>query len=177
MKACAFWNALRDTWTDLNSFMITHLWWHLALFYLSQGREDDALDAYDRHCWGVDKDYSQDQVGAISLLARLELAGISAGERWRDIGEHLASRAKDTVEPFLTMQYLYGLARASRPEADILMASVRERAQTAPDFDREAWHGRRLARLRRIAGACARRLRDRAPQAGHCPAPHERDRR
>jgi predicted Zn-dependent protease len=138
-EGARFLEGVRNTWTDLNSFMITHLWWHLALFYLSQGREKDALQAYDRHCWGVDKNYSQDQVGAISLLARLELAGIPAEERWQDIGEHLASRAKDTVEPFLTMQYLYGLARAGRSEADTLMASVRERAQTAPNFDREAW--------------------------------------
>jgi predicted Zn-dependent protease len=140
-EGAAFLEGVRDTWTDLNSFMVTHLWWHLALFYLSQGREADALVAYDEHCWGVDKDYSQDQVGAVSLLARLELAGANVGDRWQNLGEYLAKRAHDTTEPFLAMQYLYGLARASRPEADALLASVREKAKTAPVFDREAWHG------------------------------------
>ena len=136
-EGAAFLESVRVSWTDLNSFMVTHLWWHLALFYLSQGRELDALEAYDAQCWGVDKTYSQDQVGAVSLLARLELAGADVGGRWNELSEYLAGRARDTVEPFLTMQYLYGLARAGRAETDTLLSAVRERAETAPD--RESW--------------------------------------
>ncbi len=127
------------TWTGLNSFMLTHLWWHLALFYLSQGRESDALDLYDRHCWGIAKSYSQDQVGAVSLLARLELAGVDVGARWNDLGDHLEARAKDTIQPFLTLQYLYGLARARRPQAKTLLESVREYSERAPPFTRTVW--------------------------------------
>jgi hypothetical protein len=128
-----------DTWSGLNSFMLTHIWWHLALFYLSQGRDGEALQIYDRHCWGIAKDYSQDQVGAISLLARFEIAGIDVGDRWEDVADHLAARANDTVQPFLTLQYLYGLARAGRPQAEELLAAVRDYAQRAPDFCRAAW--------------------------------------
>jgi len=134
-----FLEGVSDGWTGLNSFMVTHLWWHLALFYISQGRRAGVLDIYDRHCWGVAKSYSQDQIGAVSLLARMELAGIDVGERWRDVGEHLAARAQDTVLPFLSMQYLYGLARAGRPEADALLRSVRQAAASAPDCAREVW--------------------------------------
>ena len=128
-----------DTWSDLNSFMSTHLWWHLALFYLSQGREQEALKLYDEHCWGISKSYSQDQVGAISLLARFEIAGIDVGPRWEDLADHLAARAQDTVQPFLTLQYLYGLARARRPEAETLLQFVRDYAALAPNFIRTAW--------------------------------------
>ncbi len=78
-EGARFLESMTDTWTDLNSFMVTHLWWHLALFYLSQGRGRQVLELYDRHCWGIAKDYSQDQVGAVSLLARCELAGIDVG--------------------------------------------------------------------------------------------------
>jgi tetratricopeptide (TPR) repeat protein len=120
-----FLEGARDGWVDLNSFMVTHLWWHLALFYLSQGRFDDALAAYDEQVWGVDKAYSQDQVGAVSLLARIELAGAKAGDRWVDLAGHLAARGPDVTLPFLTAQYLYGLARADRLEADSLMSAVR----------------------------------------------------
>jgi tetratricopeptide (TPR) repeat protein len=129
----------QDTWSDLNSFMLTHIWWHLALFYLSQGRETQALKLYDEHCWGIAKDYSQDQVGAVSLLARFEIAGIDVGSRWEDLADHLASRAHDTVQPFLTLQYLYGLARARRPQAEVLLQFVREYAPRAPEFIRSAW--------------------------------------
>ncbi len=128
-----------DTWSGLNSFMLTHIWWHLALFYLSQGRDAEALKLYDEHCWGIAKDYSQDQVGAVSLLARLEIAGVAVGSRWQDLAHHLAARAEDTVQPFLTLQYLYGLARARRPQAEVLLESVRRHAQTAPRFSRSVW--------------------------------------
>jgi Flp pilus assembly protein TadD len=134
-----FLESMQDTWTGLNSFMATHLWWHLALFHLSQGRRARVLEIYDRHCWGIAKTYSQDQIGAVSLLARMELAGIEVGDRWQDLGDHLAARAHDTVLPFLTMQYLYGLARAGRPQADVLLNSVRLAAELAPPTVREVW--------------------------------------
>jgi hypothetical protein len=138
-EGARFLEAAADTWSGLNSFMLTHLWWHLALFYLSQGRDSQVLDIYDRHCWGIAKDYSQDQIGAVSLLARFEIAGIDVGTRWQDVADHLAERAADTVQPFLTLQYLYGLARAGRPQAEMLLESVRERAHRAPDFSRAVW--------------------------------------
>jgi hypothetical protein len=138
-EGAGFLEQMADTWTGLNSFMFTHIGWHLALFYLSQGRDRQVLDLYDRHCWGIAKDYSQDQIGAVSLLARAEIAGIDVGPRWQDLGRHLAARAQDTLLPFLTLQYLYGLARAGRPEAQMLLESVRRRAETAPNFTREVW--------------------------------------
>jgi tetratricopeptide (TPR) repeat protein len=128
-----------DTWSGLNSFMFTHIWWHLALFYLSQGRNSEALKAYDEHCWGIAKNYSQDQVGAVSLLARFEIAGIDVGSRWTDLGDHLQARARDTIQPFLSLQYLYGLARARREQAKTLLESVREYAEHAPPFTRKVW--------------------------------------
>jgi hypothetical protein len=138
-EGAEFLEGVADTWTDLNSFMFTHLWWHLALYYLSQGRRSQVLDIYDRRCWGIAKDYSQDQIGAVSLLARMEIAGIDVGTRWQDLGDHLAARARDTVQPFLTLQYLYGLARAGRAEAGTLLETVREAASTAPVHAREVW--------------------------------------
>jgi hypothetical protein len=138
-EGAGFLESVADTWTGLNSFMITHIWWHLALFYLSQGREAKVLEVYDRHCWGIAKQYSQDQIGAVSLLARMELAGIDVGSRWQDLGDHLAPRIHDTVLPFLTLQYVYGLARAGHAETLKLMRAVRETAKSGPAHSREIW--------------------------------------
>jgi hypothetical protein len=138
-EGARFLESAADTWTDLNSFMVTHIWWHLALFYISQGRGERVLELYDRHCWGVAKGYSQDQIGAVSLLARCELAGVEVGSRWEELGDYLAARSHDTVLPFLTLQYLYGLARAGRPEAETLLTSVRDAGEMAPAFTREVW--------------------------------------
>ena len=138
-EGAQFLEDVASTWSGLNSFMLTHIWWHLALFYLSQGREREALELYDQHCWGIAKNYSQDQVGAVSLLARFEIAGIDVGPRWQDLGEYLKARVQDTIQPFLTLQYLYGLARARRPEATTLLEWVREYAERAPPFTRTVW--------------------------------------
>ena len=135
----AFMEEASTTWVGLNSFMETHNWWHLALFLIEQGDDGGALALYDRHVWGVCKPYSQDQIGAVSLLARLELAGIDVGDRWQDVADHLASRTQDHVQPFLDMHYVLGLARAGRAEADALLRQVEAYAPNAPAYAREAW--------------------------------------
>jgi hypothetical protein len=123
-----FMASVSDTWTDLNSFMVTHNWWHQALFLIELGQHEEVLRLYDAHVWGVAKDYSQDQVNAVSLLARLELAGVDVGARWDDVADYLAPRVADHVLPFLDVQYLYGLARAGRHEADTLMRNIEARS-------------------------------------------------
>ena len=141
-EGAAFLEGASGGWGGLNSFMLTHLWWHLALFYLSQGRgAGDLVSLWDRQVWGVEKSFAQDQVGAVSLLARLELAGADVGERWSELGVHLAGRAEDAWEPFLSVQYLYGLGRAGREaEAQRLMAAIRARAAGAgPGAADPAW--------------------------------------
>ncbi|MBB3174878.1 tetratricopeptide (TPR) repeat protein [Endobacter medicaginis] len=135
----AFLEAASPGWASLTSFMDTHHWWHLALFYIARGRFADALAAYDHHAWARERTFSQDQIGAVSLLARLECAGIDVTPRWDDLGTHLAARATDTDQPFLSLQYLYGLARARRPEAHTLLAAITRRAETAPADLHTAW--------------------------------------
>ncbi|MDM0039952.1 tetratricopeptide repeat protein [Variovorax sp. J22G21] len=138
-EGLAFMQGVSDTWTDLNSFMVTHNWWHVALFLIDLGRDAEALAVYDDEVWGVVKAYSQDQIGAASLLARFELAGIDVGERWQDLADHLVQRLDDHVLPFLDLQYLYGLARAGRPEADTLLRNIEAFAPRAPVSTRAAW--------------------------------------
>jgi hypothetical protein len=138
-EGARFMEASASTWSDLNSFMVTHNFWHLALFLLSQGRVSEVLEIYDTQCWAYDRDYSQDQIGAISLLARLELAGADVGDRWSDLAERIASRGADVEQPFLSLQYLYGLARAGRPEVESLMEGFRRRALEGTAFSREVW--------------------------------------
>lgn len=140
-EGLGFMESVSDTWTGLNSFMLTHNWWHVALFLIDLGRDAEALSVYDHHVWGIEKGYSQDQIGAVSLLARLELAGIEVGEaRWQDVAGWLAARTQDQVLPFLDLQYLYGLARAGRTEADELARNIEAYAPVAPASVRAAWH-------------------------------------
>jgi hypothetical protein len=133
----AFMDSVSDTWTGLNSFMVTHNWWHQALFLIELGEHDDVLRLYDTQVWGVAKDYSQDQVNAVSLLARMELAGVDVGNRWDDVADYLAKRVSDQVLPFLDVQYVYGLARAGRAQADELIRNMETHAASAHGAWRE----------------------------------------
>ena len=138
----AFMDEMSDTWTGLNSFMVTHNWWHQALFGLELGQHDDVLRLYDERVWGVAKDYSQDQVNAVSLLARLELCGVDVGARWRELAAFLKTRVNDHVLPFLDLHYVYGLARAGCPDALELMRSLKDHAaatvESQPVWDQVA---------------------------------------
>ncbi|GLQ07970.1 tetratricopeptide repeat protein [Sneathiella chinensis] len=132
--------ALSGEWEDCNSFMYTHNWWHLALFHLESEDFSAALSLYDKHVWGRDKTFSQDQINAISLLWRLELAGVDVGDRWADVADHVAARTFVNDQPFLDMQYAFALARGGKMEAlATLMEGMKRRAEGAPALIRIAW--------------------------------------
>jgi tetratricopeptide (TPR) repeat protein len=142
VEGVAFMQSMSDTWEDCNSFMYTHNWWHLALFLIDLDRTDEALKLFDERVWGVDKEFSEDQINAISLLARLELhgAGAGVGARWADIATYVKPRLHDHFSPFLDLHYLYGLARAGEQSAVTeMLASLEDRAEQAKAGEREAW--------------------------------------
>jgi hypothetical protein len=140
LEGVAFLQSMADTWERCNSFMYTHNWWHLALFLIDLDRTDEALGLYDKRVWGVWKEFCEDQINAVSLLARLELRGVDVGERWTDVAHYLKPRLHEHFSPFLDLHYLYGLARAGEASAVTeMLASLEERAENAQAFEREAW--------------------------------------
>ena len=155
LEGVAFLESMSDTWEGCNSFMYTHNWWHLALFLIDLDRTDEALALFDRRVWGVWKEFSEDQINAVSLLARLELRGVdvgAAGPTWRTTSK---PRLHEHFVPFLDLQYLYGLARAGEQSAVTeMLASLEDRAE-----QRQALRARGLGRLRRAGGARPCRLR------------------
>jgi hypothetical protein len=104
-------------WDRCSSFLYTHNWWHAALFRIEAGDHDGALALFDARVWGVRKDYVQDQVNAVALLARLELAGAQVGARWQELADHLERRIDDRSNAFVDLHTLYGLGRAGRDTA------------------------------------------------------------
>ncbi|WP_299615733.1 tetratricopeptide repeat protein [uncultured Tateyamaria sp.] len=178
-EGTAFLESVAHHWADLNSFMHTHNWWHLALFYISAGRTDDLLAAYDTHVWGLSKDYSQDQVGAVSLLARIEFAGINVGDRWHDVADHIAKRGADTTSPFLTLQYLYALGRTGRAESETLLKAIDARAEDESKHDWQVWRDVAIWAAHGIAAHaaedyddCIRFLGKALPRLAECGGSH-----
>jgi len=133
VKGRAFLRAHAASWNRCSSFMLTHNWWHAALCAIELDDLDEALRLFDNQIWGVRKQHCQDQINAISLLARLEMQGVSAGSRWQDIADHIAPHAEDRLSPFLDLHYLYALARAGRDAASYeLQSQLEERSCRTP---------------------------------------------
>jgi tetratricopeptide (TPR) repeat protein len=118
-----------EDWRHCSSFLYTHNWWHAALFDIALGDHGSALALYEAHVWARRRDYCQDQINAVSLLARLELAGVDVGDRWAEVAQWIAPRAADGVDGFLDLHYAFALARAGRDgEVDALLRAAADRA-------------------------------------------------
>jgi hypothetical protein len=131
-----------DTWEDCNSMLYTHNWWHVALYYLKQKNHQRVLRLYDRRVWGnASKTLPKDQVGAISLLLRLELAGVTVGEhRWRDLAAYMHDRIYDHALPFQDLHYVYALARAgAKHQVREMLSSMEAHAATTPFQQQLIW--------------------------------------
>ena len=113
-----------DAWDDRNPFR-GHLWWHRALYYFEGGNYDAVLALYDRSIRSEKSDFYLDIQNAAALLARLEFAGVSVGDRWGELADHVESRLDDHVLAFTDTHAMMALARTDRSEAAMrLLASL-----------------------------------------------------
>ncbi|HEY9762531.1 MAG TPA: tetratricopeptide repeat protein [Trichocoleus sp.] len=140
-EGVAWMESVADTWEHCNSMLYTHNWWHVALFYLAQGNTSAVLRLYDQQVWGkARKETPKDQVGAISLLLRLELKGIDVGRRWHLLGRYLKARVEEHALPFQDLHYVYGLTRAGQPDlAETMIEDMARHAQTLDPIQQRRW--------------------------------------
>ena len=123
-------NHCAHTWEKKGVFIRDHNWWHAGLFCLALGRAEDALSIYDDRLWGAWPEFPQEQIGAVSMLWRLELRGADVGERWAPVVEQARARAGEHLFPFHDLHYVYALARAGHEgEATAFLSSLRAHAE------------------------------------------------
>ncbi|CAN5676219.1 hypothetical protein BH11PSE3_BH11PSE3_26430 [soil metagenome] len=140
LDGAAFLESVSDSWAPCDSAIATGNWQQLAQFLIHLDRADEALALFDARVWGVRPDSCEEQVNAVSLLARLELRGIDVGARWGGIAPFLKRRLHDHFVPVLDLHSLHGLARAGEQSAVTeMLASLEDRAASARPFEREAW--------------------------------------
>lgn len=128
------------TWDKKGVFIRDHNWWHAALFRLGLDDRTGALAIFDARLWGSWPEFPQEQIGAVSMLWRLELRGVDVGDRWAPVVEQARRRAGEHLLPFHDLHYLYALARAGEPgEADRLLQSMRAYAESLSGEARHCW--------------------------------------
>jgi tetratricopeptide (TPR) repeat protein len=104
------------SWMHCNNFRY-HVWWHQALMHLDLGQYDEALALYDCDIRADKTDDYRDISNAASLLSRLELDGVSVGNRWEELAELSEKRATDGSLAFADLHYLLALCGGERDDA------------------------------------------------------------
>mgnify|MGYP000043957169 FL=1 len=105
-----------ERWAHCNNFGF-HVWWHLALFLLAIGATDEVLDLYDHKIRAEHTDDYRDISNAASMLVRLEIEGVSVGNRWEELADICEKRAQDGCVVFADLHYMMPLARLGRSDA------------------------------------------------------------
>ena len=89
------WLARHAPQWSADSIVVTHGWWHLALFQLAQGNLEGALATYDRRVRDPRSVAVADLIDASALLWRIGLAGGAIGLRWRELAAAWAPHVDD----------------------------------------------------------------------------------
>lgn len=129
--------ALADEWRDCSNFAL-HLKWHEALYHLELEQFHRVLALYDRDVRAESTDEYLDVANAVSLLWRLEQAGVNVESRWAELAERAASHLDDHALVFVDMHYLMALAAAGDAGAvDEFLASCERFAASGQGTEAE----------------------------------------
>jgi len=119
-------------WATRSIFISEHNYWHLALFNLDRDDPAKALAIWDAHLWGRWPEFAQEQIGAISMLWRLELRGVDVGTRWHAVTQSVAARTDEHLWPFHDMHYIHALARSGDTvRVDAFLRTLGRKAEAA----------------------------------------------
>lgn len=121
---------------QLNEFNLFrgHLWWHLALFKLALGKDDEVLKLWDEQIFPEPSAFYLDQQNAASLLARLEIQGVPVGQRWEKVAQASETTLGQHLVLFTVPHQALALARTGRlPALAQTLAAVEAQAQAGVD--------------------------------------------
>jgi len=158
---------LAPHWDTANFFRF-HLWWHLALMHWSAGRPEEALKLYDARIWSDGSSENLSLCNDISLLARLEIAGIDVGDRWEAAAKVVREQSGGSVMAFVDAHYALALGSVPPLEKHGTTGRVHGAVGNAVCNAAVAWRDRDYARavaalapvrkeLHRIGGSHAQR--------------------
>ena len=114
--------------------------WHLALLHLERLDVAAAMRVFRTHIWGITPDFVVEQLDAIALLWRIEMAAGPMDAQWPSIAGHIAPRALETFMPFMNAHYVYALARAGWTDAvEAALAGMRARSTAHDEEAMRVW--------------------------------------
>ncbi|MEJ0017817.1 MAG: tetratricopeptide repeat protein [Acetobacteraceae bacterium] len=122
-EGIAWIEGLGGHWEEANNLR-HHLWWHAAMFHLERGETDRVLGLYDGEFRNLmsrlteaQPDLYIDIQNAASMLFRLQLQGVPAGDRWEELADHAERRIGDCLSAFTLPHWMMALAATGRHAA------------------------------------------------------------
>jgi tetratricopeptide (TPR) repeat protein len=114
--------------------------WHLALLHLEELDVAAAMRVFRTHIWGITPDFVVEQLDAIALLWRIEMAAGPMDAEWPSIAKQIVPRALETFMPFMNAHYVYALARAGWTDAvEAALAGMRARSTAHDEEAKRVW--------------------------------------
>lgn len=117
------WLESKGNYGNWNNFRY-HLAWHKALMLFEMDRYDDVLALYDDGIFNPKSDEYLDLTNDISLLARLEMAGVDVGDRWAVLGEKAKGRVDDKLLAFIDAHFMLALGETDGAAASAYATSI-----------------------------------------------------
>jgi len=148
---------LAPNW-DTKNFFRFHLWWHLALMHWGDGRPEKALALYDSRVWAEGSSENLSLCNDISMLARLELAGIDVGARWDAAAKVVREQAGGSVLAFVDAHYAMTLGSMPPLQAHGTTGRVHATVGRAACEGAVAWRGKDYARAAAVLAPLRRDL-------------------
>jgi hypothetical protein len=106
-----FMQRVQPIWQEVMPLLKGHNTWHLALFYLANRDAPPVLQLYKTTIWFEMCDTVLVQLDAISLLWRLDLAGLPQDELFRDVRNYFHQHPFEFYTGYNAVHYIYALAR------------------------------------------------------------------
>lgn len=136
-------DALEAAASFLNDYNLFrgHLWWHLALFKLSNGHFDEVLELFDREIFPRPSMFYLDVQNGASLLMRLESQGIDVGmARWERVAQASLMGGTQCTLWFTAMHRAMALSRCGQVSAlheilDYLRSAAADSSQASLAYE------------------------------------------
>lgn len=104
---------LQSSWEYILPLLKGHNTWHLALLHLAQRNEQEIMKLYPS-VFGILPDTVLEQLDAISLLWRMDMAGLRQDTLFHSIVDHLGVHPFEYYIGFSNAHFIYALVRANK---------------------------------------------------------------
>uniref|UniRef100_A0A8P0P9X7 Tetratricopeptide repeat domain 38 n=1 Tax=Canis lupus familiaris TaxID=9615 RepID=A0A8P0P9X7_CANLF len=117
-----------------SDMLACHNYWHWALYLIEKGEYEAALTIYDNHVLPSLKASGTmlDVVDSCSMLYRLQMEGVSVGERWQDILPVTQKHSRDHILLFNDAHFLMASLGAGDTQTTQELLSTLQDASESP---------------------------------------------